>query len=1190
MVLALRHQMLPATLNAAEPSPHVDWTAGDVQLLTHAVPWPATHERPRRAGISAFGISGTNAHIVIEEPPAADPCGPPEPHAPVLGRDVVAWLLSARTPTALAAQATQLAGWIAEHPDLGPPAIARSLATTRTTFEHGAVVTGSGHGELIAGLTALARRQPAAGLVQGTRAQGRGTPRVVFVFPGQGSQWAGMGRDLVACSPVFADRLAECAQALAPHTGWDVRDLLAGATEFEAADVVQPALWAVMMSLAAVWQAAGVTPDAVVGHSQGEIAAACVAGILSVPDAAKVVALRSRALTALAGQGGMLSVAEPAEPLRERLAAWGSSLSVAVVNAPAASVVSGDSVALAELAADCAARGIRTKPVAVNYASHCAQVEQIRDQVFAELAGIVPGAARIPMISAMSGEFLDGPEADARYWYDSLRRPVEFSRATRTLAEAGHQVFVEVSPHPVLASVVTETLEDIARDRDTPVTVTGTLRRDDGGPLRFLSSLGAVHVTGVTVNWAAVLPEGQQTELPTYPFQHQRYWPPAPAGHDPTPIAGWRYRVTWAPLPEPSLATLTGTWLVVIPAGHEDTELVGTCVRTLTARGGNVVIAESVPGQADRIAISERIGHHGTEVSGVLSLLALEEAPLPGWPVVTEGLAQTMALVQALGDIGVTAPLWVLTRGAVAAESGQVNPRQAQVWGLGQVAALEHPRRWGGLIDLPPMPDDRAAARLCAVLAGCGEDQVAIRPAGLLARRLTRAPHPRGHRRERTPHGTTLITGGTGAIGRHIARRLSRNGAPHLLLVSRSGPAAHGIASLVADLTAHGSQVSVIAGDMSERPVVSGLLTWIRANGPSLAAVLHTAGAGQFIALTDTTVADLAAALGPKAAAATHLHELTEGTTLDAFVLFSSGAATWGSGKQAAYAAANAFLDGLACQRAAQDLAATSVAWGLWGGGGMGQGEAGARLERLGLRTMEPSLAVEALSQAIDDGEPLLTVTDMDWARFVPAFTVARPSPLIADLPEVRQALSADAAATDTDASTNLRRQLAGLPEAERNRALLKLLRAEAAAVLGLPALEAIGVQRPFRELGFDSLTAVELRNRLSAVTGLRLPSTLVFDYPTPAVLAGYLRAGIYRDEPAAADPVSAGIAQLENALATVSTDSGIRADITVRLQTMLSKWISTHETAAADSVAGRLQSATADEVLDFIDKELGVS
>ncbi len=269
---------------------------------------------------------------------------------------------------------------------------------------------------------------------------------------------------------MFAARLAECSAALAPHTGWAVEDVLAGvggAPDLGRADVVQPALWAVMVSLAAVWEAAGVVPDAVAGHSQGEIAAAVVAGILSLEDAALVVALRSRALTRLSGRGAMASVAESAGAVRERLAAW-PGLSVAAVNGPTATVVSGDPDAVAELAAACEVGGTRAQVLPVDYASHSAQVEELKEEILTALDGIAPSSARVPMVSAVTGEFLAGPELDAGYWYESLRAPVEFERSVRALAGAGHRVFIEASPHPVLTTAITETLAEPTGGRRPP--------------------------------------------------------------------------------------------------------------------------------------------------------------------------------------------------------------------------------------------------------------------------------------------------------------------------------------------------------------------------------------------------------------------------------------------------------------------------------------------------------------------------------------------------------------------------------------------------------------------------------------------------------------------------------------------------------------------------------------------------
>ncbi|MFI0227484.1 type I polyketide synthase [Streptomyces lydicus] len=1209
MVLALQNGLLPATLHAEDASPHVDWSAGQVRLLSEAVAWPSG-EQPRRAGVSAFGISGTNAHVILEEAPAAD--AEPEgdsaaddsaaeataateaaelPVLPVLsGSDVSAWLVSGRNAEGLAAQAGRLREFALARPELAPADVAWSLATTRSTLEHRAVVLGTERQALTEGLAALATGRPTPGVVSGALpAGGSGRGRVAFVFPGQGSQWLGMGRELRDSSPVFAARLAECGQALAPYVGWSLDDVLAGAEgapALETADVVQPALWAVMVSLAAVWQAAGVRPDAVVGHSQGEIAAACVAGILSLEDAARVVALRSRALTALAGRGGMLSVAEPASRVRDRLAPWGDDVSVAAVNGPVATVVSGTPEALRELAEVCEKDGVRARLIPVDYASHSAQVDALHEEILAVLEGITPGQTRIPMISAMSGEMLTGPELGPDYWYASLRATVEFDRAIRTLAGTGHRTFIEASPHPVLTAAITDTVEDA--DVQT-LAITGTLRRDDGGADRLLASLAEAHVHGATVDWTTVLEHGrQQVDLPTYAFQRQRYWPqasqaataPGREAHgtdgaataaearfwaavedgdlreitdtlavdeqqplsellpalaswrrrqqDDSAVVDWRYGVSWTPVSEPASAVLSGMWLAVVPSGFVDAELVRACVRALGERGAEVVIAETAVDEVDRAALAERITGVlplDVHLAGVVSLLALDEVSLAEFPVVDRGVAGTLGLVQALGDAGIAAPLWVLTQGAVATGPGErlASAVQAQIWGLGRTAALEHPDRWGGLIDLPATWDDRTATRLCALLADGTEDQVALRPAGVMARRLGRAPLSSKSRTPWMPRGSVLVTGGTGGIGGHTARWLAGRGAPCLVLTSRSGPAAAGVAALAAELAASGSQVEVVACDMAQRPQVAHLLDGIAAQGPALCGVVHSAGLGEATALADTTVADLSRVSAVKTAGAVWLDELTSGLDLDAFVLFSSIAATWGSSLQPGYAAANAFLDALAEARRARGLVATSVAWGLWGGGGMGSGTTGEQLRRLGLRVMEPALGTRALAQAVDGTDTNVTIVDVDWDRFVPTFTLRRPSPLIASLPEVRQILAAESVQAETPLGRGeLGQRLTGLPRSEQDRVLTDLVRAEAAAVLGYPTTDAIESGRAFKELGFDSVTAVELRNRLNTATGLQLPATVIFDYPAASALADYLRGELLgiRTDAAAVTPV----------------------------------------------------------------------
>ncbi|WP_405812533.1 SDR family NAD(P)-dependent oxidoreductase [Streptomyces sp. NBC_01520] len=513
MVMAMRHGRLPRTLHAERPTSQVDWEAGAVELLAEPREWPVTGE-PRRGAVSSFGISGTNAHVIVEAAPDPEP----RTEEPVWDRPLPL-VLSARDEPGLAAQARRLLDHLATGTDPVPD-VAHALATARAALDRRAVVVGADLSAVTAGLTALAESDPASGVVRGTPA---GESRIAFVFPGQGSQWAGMAADLLDASPVFAATMADCAEALAPFTDWDLIETVRERRPLDRVDVVQPALWAIMVSLAEVWRAHGVRPAAVIGHSQGEIAAACVAGALSLSDGARVVALRSQAIAeALSGRGGMMSVALPESRARELVAAHEGRVSVAAVNGASSVVLSGDTDALDALRETIVADGGRAKRLPVDYASHCAHVESIRERLLTDLADVRARAADVPFYSTVTNGVLDTTTLDAGYWYTNLRRSVLFEPTTRSLLDAGYGVFVECSPHPVLLNSIEET----ADAADAVVTGLGSLRRDDGGAERLLTSLGEAFVAGVPVDWSpafAGMPV-RPADLPTYAFQRERYW------------------------------------------------------------------------------------------------------------------------------------------------------------------------------------------------------------------------------------------------------------------------------------------------------------------------------------------------------------------------------------------------------------------------------------------------------------------------------------------------------------------------------------------------------------------------------------------------------------------------------------------------------------------------------------------
>jgi len=527
VVESMKHGVVPATLNLDSPTPLVDWSPGTLEVVGSACPWPDQNGRPRRAGVSSFGLSGTNAHVILEQAsPGVRTRGAEATRvAATSGRKrqvATSWVVSAKSASALAGQATQLARFVEQHSELDPQDVAYSLVTTRSLFDHRAVVVGADRDELLSGLAAISSGAPAPNVLSGKAVAAGGT---VFVFPGQGSQWTGMAVELLDSAPAFTDEMRRCDAAFAEFVDWSLLDTVrgeVGSPSLDRADVVQPVLFAVMVSLAAQWKALGIHPDAVMGHSQGEIAAAYAAGALSLREATKVVTVRSKAVSSIAGTGGMVSIQLPVDRVLSLIEPWGQSISLAAQNGPSSTDVTGSTAALDELMARCEQDDLPANRISVDYASHSTQVEEMRETLRASLSGLRPQKGDVEFISTVTGAGLDTSILDGDYWYANLRQPVLFEQALRWCYEHGYRTFIESSPHPLLTGGIEESLEDYGDDHS----VVGTLRRNDGGMRRFLLSAAELHVHGKSSSWHSMFDDmgAHRIELPTYAFERRRYW------------------------------------------------------------------------------------------------------------------------------------------------------------------------------------------------------------------------------------------------------------------------------------------------------------------------------------------------------------------------------------------------------------------------------------------------------------------------------------------------------------------------------------------------------------------------------------------------------------------------------------------------------------------------------------------
>jgi acyl transferase domain-containing protein len=1133
VILAMRHGEIPAHLHFKTLNPHIALDGAPVAIATERRPWPAGARR-RLAGVSSFGFSGTNAHVVVEEAPVEqEQRRDPE-------RPLHLLAFSAKSEEALRELAARHAGQLADGTE--PLAdVAYTANAGRAHFAHRVAIVAASAPDASGALKQLGRgkAQPSIAIGQATGS----APEIAFLFTGQGSQYPGMGRELFETQPVFRDAMTRCAAILEGLVDVPLVSVLYGNDQRAAALLnqtayTQPALFAIEFALAELWASWGIRPAALLGHSIGEYVAACVAGVFTVEDGLRLIATRARLMQALR-PGSMAAVLAPAAEAADAIRSFGADLSIAALNGPAHTVISGETSSLEAAVERFAARGIPTQRLVVSHAFHSASMDPMLAEFERVASGVAFSAPKIPLASNLTGRIAGSDIASAAYWREHVRQPVRFADGVERLRDQGCRVFLEIGPRATLLGMARRAA-DIDASHCLP-----SLRPPRGDWAQMLDSLARLFVSGAAVDWAAFdRPyRRRKVTVPTYPFQRERYWldgaglaaseaPSIVSSQDParSQTEPSTYRVDWIAqsVRDGAASGLSGRWIIFADeggAGHHAAAAIdargGQCTivsvgdATGRAEDGRWLLNPERAGDYQRV-LAEIVASGRTPVAGVLHLWSLDASSCGASALLVQReqrltSASVLLLLQAMLRESVVAPVHVITRGAqpfAIADPAALALAAAPLWGLGRTFAVEHPELWGGLIDLDTSDPAEAARQLTGELARRDdEDQVVLRRGIRYVPRLVASAAPTVTFAGCRPDASYLVTGGLGTLGLQIARWLAERGARHLVLAGRkglpdrstwdslsAGTEVQRQAEAIRAIEGLGATVDVAAADIADERDAGMLFERFGRSAPPLRGIVHAAAAMGGGRLRDMSVDALAEILRPKATGTCLLHALGERHELDFFVLFSSISSLIGTADLGHYAAANSFLDAFAGYRRAAGRPATSINWGPW------QGVRGSAdhldvFARSGMRSMAAAGALAALGRAIADTPANAVVASVDWATFKPVYEARRRRPFLDTI---------HTSVPRAEAQPTLIEALRQVEPDRRRDVIAAHVRAQAAAVLGLPAAH-LDSRKGFFDLGMDSLMSVELRRRLEGSTGLALPATLTFKYATVAALAEFL-------------------------------------------------------------------------------------
>lgn len=1172
VILSLENELLPQHLHFQNPSPHIPWERLAVEVVKEATPWKRNGQR-RIAGISSFGFAGTNAHVILEEAPehalpapaAAAPVGPSG------DRRFSILPLSARTPAALMRLADDYRAWLGANPEATLADVCLTAGAGRAHLEQRAALVVNSRESAMELLGALAEERPAPGLFRG---ESHDTPKTAWLFTGQGSQYPGMARELFDTEPVFAETLNRCAAAVADVLEKPLLDVIfdVDSPDSEATlqqtSYAQPALFAVELGLARLWQSWGFEPDVVLGHSVGQYSAACVAGVLSLEDGALLMAERGRLFGGLPSGGRMVAVFAAAERV-ERLTDEFPSLSVAAYNG-VNTVLSGPAADLEHAVAALTADGLRCDWLDTSHAFHSALLDPILDEFESSAGRFNFATPQRILIDNRTGTALGrSVKLDGAYWRRHARQPVEFAKSVRTLAELNCKVLLEIGPRPVLTAAALGAWPDPA----TAPRVITSLRRNTADHRQITEAVADAYVLGHQPDFTAFRrAHARKLDLPTYPFERRQYWfrddrerpdQAQDAGGPRTEtvrlledgrieelaallggasddqrtlqvltklaaqhnqqrmtrsIGDDRYEIRWDKSASPlSRADVDEgcSWIVVA----DDADAVQPLVDALTAGNRPHRVLGLPVSDADEERLTETLRAAATDDATlrIVHVAALEGGAAPSMRSLLgmqhQVLGGTRRLFRAAVAAELRSPIWIVTRGAQrVTDTDTVAPHQSCLWGFGRAASLEIPHVWGGLADLSH-GGDNAADEWSELVDRIGvphgsavrEDQLALRDRAVYTPRLVRrSGSPSGTPLQLRDDATYLVTGGLGAIGLEIAGYLAANGARNVVLTGRRAPSDAAQQRIDALGAQHGCQIRVVAADVADAHDVARLLASVQAELPPLAGIVHAAGEIGTTPLSALEDAEVDRVFAGKVWGAWHLSEAAADLKLDFFISTSSIASVWGGYGQTAYGAANAFLDGLAWRLREQGIFAVSVNFGPWSAG-MADAQSRARLDQRGVRTLSPADALAGLADAVAAATAQGVVARIDWARFLPLYQQAGRRAFLAELEREVPSLASTAGPSATvGGKTALVERLTGAPVQQRRKLLTDYLRDAVAEVTRVDADE-IREDAGFFDLGMDSLMAVELRRRIEQGVGKEIPATLAMDHPRLSDVADYL-------------------------------------------------------------------------------------